>query len=134
MTSFDTAFRDLLRLAPGPVFPRARALYFHKYPLEGKGAAPFRTHLMDEEIEEPEALQGGGYLVRALRFAVVFWDGVPVASTPNFAAYLTQQWQLNPVDLKQESGLWFRDEGHYASFTAPALYRSKSAEDGQDPL
>jgi hypothetical protein len=115
MTSFESAFRDLLRLAPGPIFPRARALYFHKYPLEGKGAAPFRTHLMEEEIEEPEALQGGGSLVRAR------------------SAYLSQQWQLNPADLKQESGLWFRDEGHYASFTAPALYRSKSAEDGQDP-
>lgn len=126
-SAFETAFIDLLRLAPGPIFPRARQLYFRKYALEGQGHdGPFRTHLLAEQVEEAEGLEQPGYRVRAVSFAVVYWDGTPTRSDPDFAGYLGERWALEAPDLTPEPDLWFRGEGHYARFSAPALYSSAS--------
>lgn len=125
--AFEAAFVQLLRLAPGPIFPRARQLYFRKYALEGQGqGGTFRTHLLAEAVEEAEGLEQAGYLVRAVSFAVVYWDGAPSGAQPDFAGYLAERWALRPSDLTPEPELWFRGEGHYARFSAPALYSSAS--------
>ncbi len=123
--AFNAAFAELLRRAPGPIFPRARALYFRKYALEGQGqGGPFRTHLLAEQVEEVEGLAPAGYRVRALEFAVVYRDGAPGAADPDFAGYLAERWSLQAPDLTPEPDLWFRGEGHYARFSAGALHRS----------
>lgn len=121
----DSAFAELLSLAPGPIFPRARQLYFRKYPLEGPGhSGPFRTHLLAEQVQEHEGLERAGYLVRAISFAVVYWDGAPSVSEPDYAGYLAQRWDLANLTLTPEPELWFRGEGHYARFHSPATYSS----------
>jgi len=126
-SAFETAFVALLRQAPGPIFPRARQLYFRKYALEGQGQdGPFRTHLLAEQVEEADGLEGAGHLVRAVSFAVVYWDGTPASSDPDFAGYLSERWALEAPDLTPEPEFWFRGEGLYARFSAPALYRSAS--------
>ena len=68
MSNFLQAFERLLSHAPGPVFPRARELYLRKYPLETEPSEPFRTFLLEEEIQEAS---GGAVRSRALAFAVV---------------------------------------------------------------
>ncbi len=126
-SAFQAAFVDLLRLAPGPIFPRARQLYFRKYALEGQGQdGPFHTHLLAEQVEEAEGLEQGGYRVRAVSFAVVYWDGAPASTAPDFAGYLGERWALEAPDLTPEPDLWFRGEGHYARFSAPTQSSSAS--------
>ena len=63
-------------------------------------------------------------LVRAVSFAVVYWDGSPARRDPDFAGYLGERWALEAPDLTPEPDLWFRGEGHYARFSAPALSSS----------
>jgi len=70
LPSFQQAFERLLARAPGPVFPRARALYLQKYPLEGEQEGDFRTFLLEEEIQESPA---GALRVRARAMAIVAW-------------------------------------------------------------
>lgn len=126
-SALETAFVALLRLAPGPIFPRARQLYFRKYALEGQGQdGPFRTHLLAEQVEEAEGLEQAGYRVRAVSFAVVHWDGTATSGDPDFAGYLAERWELEASDLTPEPDPWFRGEGRYASFSAPVLYSSAS--------
>lgn len=117
--SFQQAFETLLSRAPGPVFPRARLLYFRKYPLDGDRAAAFRTFLLEEDIQESAA---GVVRVRARSFAVVHWQAaaVPVCA---YAAYLHEQWQLQPADLTPvPDEPWFRDGGAWARFSHPVVY------------
>ncbi len=126
MGEFQNAFNQLLGLAPGPVFPRARQLYLRKYCLEGREAVGrFRTFLLEEEIQESNE---GVVRVRALAFAVVHWQAaqLPLAS---YSAYLAEQWQIEPQQLLLVEAEWFRQGGAYARFTAPAVFeRSSSGE------
>lgn len=132
LASFQQAFERLLRLAPGPLFPRARSLYFHKYSLEdpsevtlrhgdrlaegGSLLGRFRTFLLQEDIEEAPA---GLQRIRAVRFALVHWQG-PQTDPAVYSAYLQQRWQLPALDLCLAEDCWFRDAGAYASFRAAA--------------
>jgi hypothetical protein len=116
--SFQNAFERFLDRAPGPVFPRARQLYLRKYCLEGGEPEGFRTFLLQEEIEEAV---GGALRIRAVSFAIVHWLS-PQADAQRCLAYLERRWQLRPVDLTLQEGLWFRDGGAWARFTAPAVY------------
>ena len=115
---FQKAYERLLSRAPGPVFPRARALYLRKYSLEEELHAPFRTFLLEEEIQEAAA---GSVRSRALAFAVVHWQG-PQLEPERYAAYLEQRWQLQPIELTPIDAPWFRDGGAWASFRAAAVY------------
>lgn len=129
-TSFQQAFEALLSRAPGPVFPRARQLYFRKYPLEGRStvearwvegerAAPrFRTFLLQEEIQEGPS---GLIRVRACRFAVVHWQA-PQTNPADYLTYLDRRWHLQPTDLTPVLESWFREGGAWACFSAPAVY------------
>lgn len=119
LPSFQQAFEQLLARAPGPVFPRARALYLQKYCLEGEAAESFRTFLLEEDIEESPA---GAVRIRARVLALVAWGQTgfdPAAA----AAYLEARWQLRPRDLQVVEGAsWFRQGGPYARFSAPAVH------------
>ncbi|MFY8149216.1 MAG: hypothetical protein ACOVNL_08370 [Prochlorococcaceae cyanobacterium] len=136
MASFPLAFERLLRVAPGPVFPRARQLYLRKYCLEGPTAdGAFRTFLLEEDIQEgPE----GVVRVRALSFALVHWQA-PQTTPEAYAAYLCSQWELEPAELQLADEQWFRQGGAYACFRQPLVFeRGSSGElllaDGGDPL
>jgi hypothetical protein len=149
MTSFQQAFEQLLRRAPGPVFPKARRLYLHKYALEapaaptpGDGGPPFRTFLLEEEIQEGEA---GLLRIRALAFALVHWQA-PQTDLESYRRYLQQRWELDPAALELQAEPWFRQGGAWARFTAPAVVERvvvlplvtppadpASAADGADP-
>ncbi|WP_216903246.1 hypothetical protein [Synechococcus sp. CCY 9618] len=117
--SFQQSFERLLARAPGPVFPRARALYLQKYSLEEEPGGDYRTFLLEEEIQES---QGGALRIRALALAIVAW-GQPSIDGAAAAAYLERRWGLHPTDLCVEEGkVWFREGGAYARFGAPAVY------------
>ena len=119
MSNFLQAFERLLSHAPGPVFPRARELYLRKYPLETEPSEPFRTFLLEEEIQEAS---GGAVRSRALAFAVVHWQGTQL-DVGAYAAYLARQWQLHPDDITLiEASSWFREGGAWARFSAAAVY------------
>ncbi len=124
-TSFQQAFEQLLSRAPGPIFPRARTLFFQKYPLEGACVEehPFRTFLFEEELEEGNE---GVLRICARRFAVVHWRAGAVACD-RYANYLKRQWQLDPTDLKVADGeSWFREGGAFARFSHPAVFERSS--------
>ena len=119
MTTFQQAFEQLLSRAPGPVFPKARELYLRKYPLEGATAERFRTFLLREEIQETT---DGAVRVRALSFALVHWQG-PQLTAEAYLAYLSERWQLRPIDLTLENGeAWFRQGGAWCRFSAAVVY------------
>ena len=67
-TPFLQAFERLLSRAPGPLFPRARQLYLRKYSLEVDLANPFRTFLLEEEIQESA---GGAVRIRAVSLSLI---------------------------------------------------------------
>jgi hypothetical protein len=116
--TFQASFERLLKRAPGPVFPRARRLYFSKYCLEEPAASSFRTFLLEEDVQETPC---GTVRVRALAFAVVHWNG-PQLPEAEYAAYLRERWRLEPKDLKAVRGeAWFRGSGAYARFMAPVV-------------
>jgi hypothetical protein len=118
-SSFQAAFVRLLDRAPGPVFPRARQLYFHKYALESEPNGPFRTFLLEEEVQEAA---GGALRVRALSFALVHWQA-PQIERHHYSEYLQRHWGLEALDLALVSGdEWFRQGGAYARFRSPAVY------------
>ncbi|MEA5390660.1 hypothetical protein VB738_05215 [Cyanobium gracile UHCC 0139] len=118
-SSFQQAFERLLARAPGPVFPRARALYLQKYPLEGESGSEFRTFLLEEEIQESA---GGALRIRALALAIVAW-GQSRFDPDAAGAYLERRWGLHPGDLQEVPGAsWFRDSGAYGRFGTPAVY------------
>jgi hypothetical protein len=124
MLPFAKAFEQLVSRAPGPVFPRARELYFRKYPLEAGEPEPFRTFLLEEEIREDEA---GSLSIRAVSFAVVHWEA-PQTDLCHYAAYLKRRWQLEPGDLERVEGqIWFREGGAYARFSTPAVVERSAA-------
>jgi len=124
MASFQQAFVSLLSVAPSPLFPKARALYLRKYPLEttaSEGETPvgrFRTFLVSEEIQESAA---GVLRVRAQQFAVVHWQA-PQTNAEDYLAYLSERWAGPPDGVTLAEEAWFRDGGAFALFHAPAVY------------
>ena len=116
--TFQRAVEELLSRAPGPVFPRARRLYLQKYSIGGDTSSPFRTFLLEEDIQEAA---GGVVRIRALAFAVVHWQAAQVALEV-YAEHLREHWGLEPDDLTLVSGEpWFRDGGAWARFSHPLV-------------
>jgi hypothetical protein len=124
MASLQQAFVSLLSVAPSPLFPKARALYLRKYPLETTASecetplGLFRTFLVSEEIQESAA---GILRIRAQQFAVVHWQA-PQANEEDYLAYLHGRWDTSPDGLHLVEEPWFRDGGAFALFHAPAVY------------
>ncbi len=124
MASFQQAFVPLLSVAPSPLFPKARALYLSKYPLETTASESeiplgrFRTFLVSEEVQESAA---GVLRVRAQQFALVHWQA-PQTNAEDYLAYLNERWDGAPDGVTLAEQAWFRDGGAYALFHAPAVY------------
>ena len=130
----DAALTDLLSRAPAPLFPRARRLYFDKYPLEGHPdqlavdatAAPFRTFVLSEvpppeassELAEPaeapappeEAAAGPAPAPAIAALALVQWQAAEI-DLEAAIRYLEQHWQLEAAELQPMEESWFRDGG-----------------------
>lgn len=127
--AFQEAFVRLMSRAPGPVFPRARRLYFDKYPLETpEQATAFRTHLLEETIEEGA---DGSLHIEAQVFALVPWDPergeakAPTAVDPSDGVhYLESQWQTSVTAITAVTGPWFRTNSPYLRVDLKAVYCS----------
>lgn len=116
------ALDRLFDRAPSHLFPRARQLYFLKYPLEGLPrdldpsplAARFRTFVLrdttclpTEEMAEPRAI------TRINELAVVHWQA-PQTNLEDYATYIRRTWLLDPADLELIESPWFREGGTWA--------------------
>jgi hypothetical protein len=128
------ALDRLFAPAPSHLFPRARQLYFLKYPLEGLPqeldsspfAARFRTFVLRDttclptgEMEDPRAI------TRISELAVVHWQA-PQTNPEDYATYIRSTWQLEPHDLQLIEQPWFREGGAWARLllTRPAADRA----------
>lgn len=128
-TPFAAAFQHLMSRAPGPVFPRARRLYFDKYPLEGLDATtPFRTHLLEESVQEGA---DGALAIEATVFALVPWtateqppDNMGTPDPVAGARYLQQRWQQQASGLTVVAGPWFRTYSPYLRAVFSGHYRT----------
>lgn len=120
--SLGAALQALITLAPAHLFPRARQLYFNKYPLEGRpeelDLAPvrrFRTFVLRDTLCLPE--EGGQASLRINELAVVHWQA-PQTNPEDYTTYIRDRWQLQPqgdaltLELCEEP--WFREGGAYA--------------------
>ena len=113
--------------APALIFPRARALYFNKYPVDGPDATGslrlfIRQEDADEQIE-PRIVEGvprrmAVVKVRARSMAVVHWQQSGAPDPKELAAYLTK-WGLQEQTLTAQAEPWFRDGGHQQWLHAP---------------
>ena len=132
MSTFDDAVVRLMGRAPGPVFPRARRLYFDKYPLEAAGiSTPFRTFLLEETIEEGA---DGSLRIQVHTFALVPWDqerGEALEATTvdpeQGSIYLQNQWGRVPTSLTADRGPWFRTRSAFLRVAIDATYSSSGA-------
>jgi hypothetical protein len=132
------ALHPLLERAPAGLFPRARRLYFDKYPLEGHPkeldrdpAAPrFRTFVLRETLYQPLADQPGQSELpgqsgvvpvspKLHELAVVHWQKPRQPPLTAIAGYLRRRWQLQPAQLEAMTDTWFRDGGAWVRVTLP---------------
>ena len=121
--SLILALQRSLSLAPSSLFPRARRLYFDKYPLEGapqeldaaSSPRPFRSFVLQETTSQDEQ---GQRTTQVHDLALVHWHA-PQASAEDYLAYLQSQWQLDPISLTLEEQAWFRDGGAWARIKLP---------------
>jgi hypothetical protein len=133
------ALEPLLERAPAGLFPRARRLYFDKYPLEGRPQdldlepAPgrFRTFVVRETLHQlvdpqdsrpaqPAAnLQADLSTSKLHELAVVHWHQPDHAPLEAVSRYLLEQWQLHPVALEVMHESWFRQGGPWVRVTLP---------------
>ena len=134
---FTLAVQRLMRRAPGPVFPRARRLYFDKYALEDREAATsHRTHLLEESIVEGS---DGSLRIEIQAFALVPWDPERGAAIPGDTLkaeaaerYLWEQWRRTATAIRQGEGPWFRTETAYLRLDLQGTYSSGDGE--SDPV
>ncbi|MCP9928740.1 hypothetical protein [Cyanobium sp. CH-040] len=116
------ALDALLVKAPAHLVPRARGLYFNKYPLEGlpeeldgSPSQRFRTFVLRDTTCLPA--EGEEAITRLNELAVVHWQA-PQTNAEDYAAYVRQRWQLPAerlqVSLELVEEPWFRDGGAYA--------------------
>jgi hypothetical protein len=122
----------LVSRAPHPLFPKARRLYFDKYPLEGHPDAleaaaappPLRTFLLQETLIEADGSVVAPPLAepvseslfdrfRLQELAVVHWQAETI-DLHQVHAYLQQAWQLEGATVTAEPDGWFREGGAWA--------------------
>lgn len=121
-----------LERAPAGLFPRARRLYFDKYPLEGRpdeldladASAPFRTFVLRETLGQPESSQpnarrSGTPAPKLHELALVHWQEVDQPSAEEVMGYLRQRWQLEPARVEAMQESWFREGGAWTRVTLP---------------
>lgn len=116
--------------APSQLFPRARRLYFLKYPLEGHPqaldsspfTARFRTFVLHDTTGLPTEGVGELQACTAITaLAVVHWQA-PQTNLEDYATYIRSHWLLEPRALELIDQPWFRGGGAWARLrlTRPA--------------
>jgi hypothetical protein len=126
------ALVPMLERAPAGLFPRARRLYFDKYPLEGRpqdldqAAVPvaFRTFVLRETLSQPDspvqpAGRTGALPPKLHELALVHWHALNQAPAEDVLQYLRQRWQLEPASLEVMEESWFRETGAWVRVTLP---------------
>lgn len=126
------ALVPLLERAPAGLFPRARRLYFDKYPLEGhpqesdQAATPaaFRTFVLRETLSQPDpperpAARAAAPAPKLHELALVHWHALNQAPRQDVLDYLRQRWQLEPASLEAMEESWFREGGAWVRVTLP---------------
>jgi hypothetical protein len=127
------ALVPLLERAPAGLFPKARRLYFDKYPLDGRpqdldeagGTGPFRTFVLRETLghqDTPErrpARRARQLAPKLHELALVHWQQVTQAPPESVVDYLKQRWQLEADHLEVMEDPWFRDGGAWVRVTLP---------------
>ncbi|QVL54163.1 MAG: hypothetical protein KFB97_07700 [Cyanobium sp. M30B3] len=126
------ALVPLLERAPAGLFPRARRLYFDKYPLEGRpqdldqapAPGPFRTFVLRETLgqadtQEDSGLGGRPQGAKLHELALVHWQERKQAAPEQVLGYLRQRWQLEPANLEVMQESWFREGGAWVRLTLP---------------
>jgi hypothetical protein len=119
------ALEALVSRAPHPLFPKARRLYFDKYPLEGHpdtlnaavDPVPYRTYLLRETLIEPEG-ESLSERLRLEELALVHWQAETI-DQEQASAYLRQVWHLEGATVSPESEAWFREGGAWLRITLP---------------
>jgi len=136
------ALGPLLERAPASLFPRARRLYFDKYPLEGRpedldlahASAPFRTFVLRETLGLPELMERDGGddeppAPKLHELALVHWQEVDQPSTEEVMGYLRQRWLLEPARVEAMQESWFREGGAWTRVTLPGADPAPVATD-----
>ena len=135
------ALEPLLERAPSGVFPRARRLYFDKYPLEGRpedldfASGRFRTFVLRETLKPlrsdrlaalpdrsmtPVAGSPAQHdFVRLHELAVVHWHESVHAPLDAVNLYLQERWDLHTSALELMEQSWFREGGLWVRVTLP---------------
>ena len=127
----------MLERAPAGLFPRARRLYFDKYPLEGlpdeldlaPAASPFRTFVLSEEPAELDSDPPSPH--RLLELALVRWRVQEQPPRQAVLDYLEQRWQLptSELDVQAMEESWFREGGAWLRVTLPGADPAPAAVD-----
>jgi hypothetical protein len=135
--SLRQALDPLLERAPAGLFPRARRLYFDKYPLEGlpdeldlaPAASPFRTFVLSEEPAELDSDPPSPH--RLLELALVRWRVQEQPPRQAVLDYLEQRWQLpaSELDVQAMEESWFREGGAWLRVTLPGADPAPAAVD-----
>jgi hypothetical protein len=126
------ALVPLLERAPAGLFPRARRLYFDKYPLEGRPQeldqdatpAAFRTFVLRETLSQPDtperpAVRAAAPAPKLHELALVHWNVPSQAPRREVLRYLRQRWQLERARLEVMEESWFREGGAWVRVTLP---------------
>jgi hypothetical protein len=133
------SLEPLLERAPAGIFPRARRLYFDKYPLEGRpqdldfDPAPgrFLTFVVRETLHEVGSQlparparpgvnqQNQPASCKLHELAVVHWQQTDHAPLEAVNRYLWEQWKLQPASLEVIHESWFRQGGPWVRVTLP---------------
>ena len=125
--------------APTPIFPKARALYLNKYPLDQiDNSSKLRLFIQEELVEErvesdhleanPTENSNGTFivlLIKPIRFALVHWQEPEAASPGLVKRYLNQSWGLENQGLQPKQTPWFLVQkcGHQSLLDAPLELR-----------
>lgn len=132
------ALEGFLPKAPHPIFPRARRLYYDKYPLEGHpdvlAAAPlasrFRTFVLRETVNdaEPGTAAPSSLLqrvnedllgrIQVHELAIVHWK-CSLIDLEEAITYVRLQWQVWNGVLEMMPDTWFRKGGAWARLILP---------------
>ena len=147
-TALLQALEPLLERAPAAIFPRARRLYFDKYPLEGRpqdlalepASGRFLTFVLRESLHDVAHQQPGrpgatqqnqGGSCKLHELALVSWQQIHHPPLEAVQRYLADQWKLEPATLEPIEESWFRQGGAWVRVTLPGADPAPVADDPQ---
>ena len=126
-TILQLAYNNFMAKAPSSSFPKARALYFDKYPLSPEHKDErLRLFVCSEELEEnikiPEEDNPCNRFItissRLNQLAIVHWKQIRPPTQEEIKIYLNKTWDIETSNLilKPIKESWFRNGGHQTRF------------------